>query len=294
MKRKIGMVGNTAITSLPAKWVKAMKIQKGQEIEVNVQGNKLIISAEAEPEINRCKIHVSGKNEIATWWSIVPIYELGYDEIEVTFDNPETAVMINKIAKEQLGCIVSEQSEKKCVLKSIAKETEFDIVLNRAFLTAVSLGKQSLELIKKDKINDLKNLKSLEYTLNSLVGFCHRMINKDGYKDPKKTGIIYSIIKHLEFVGDMFDDINSTLIELPKTKLDKDFISLYEKIIEALAKAHKLIYKCDEKDLEEYVKFREEILTEIQKCKDPLTAMVMRHLRRAVTDFVPPINSLHH
>ena len=287
-------MGNTATTSLPIKWVKAMKIQKGQEVEVNIQGNKLIISAETEPEINRCKIHISGRNETATWWSIVPVYELGYDEIEVTFDHPEIAVILNHIAKEQLGCIISEQSDKKCVLKSITKETEFDTVLNRAFLTAVALGKQSLDLIKKDKISELKNLKFMEYTLNSLVGFCHRMLNKDGYKDPKKTGIIYSIIKHLEFVGDMFDDINTTLIELPKIKLEKDFINLYEKIIEALAKAHKLIYKCDEKDLEEFVKFRDEILTEIQKSKDPLTVMTMRHLRRAVTDFVPPIHSLHH
>ncbi|MDP4012085.1 MAG: hypothetical protein Q8R00_00565 [Candidatus Nanoarchaeia archaeon] len=294
MKRKVIHIGTASGITLPVVWTDEMKIKKGQELDVSIKGRKLIVGVESESEVSRCKIHVSGKNEIATWWSIVPLYELGYDEIEVTFDNPETAVIINHIAKEQLGCIVSEKTDKKCVLKSIAKETEFDPVLNRAFETAIELGKQSLELIKKDELKELKNVKSLEYTLNSLVGFCHRMLNKEGYKEPRKVGILYAIIKHLEFVGDMFDEINATLMESPKLKLEKDFIKIYGMIVEAISKAHKLINKCDENSLEEFVNFREEILSEIKKSKDPLTKMIMRNLRKAVGDFVPLIHSLHH
>jgi len=293
MGRKVQRFGTAEGITLPVEWTREMGIKKGQELDVAIRGNKLIVSM-GESEVSKCKIHISSTNETLVWWVVVPIYELGYDEIEVSFDNPNTILILNEMAKSQLGCVISEKTENKCVLKSIAKETEFEAVFDMAFDTAISLGEQSLDLIKKGDMSKLKATKSLEYSLNSYVGFCTRMLTKYGYKVPKHTSVVFSIVKHLEFIGDMLDDLNENLIQFPKLKITKEFVGLYEKMIETLRKAHKIFYKCTEKELEEFIKFREGILSDIQKSKDPLTVMVMRPLRRAVSDFVPPMHSLHH
>ena len=79
MKRSlILMGGKTYVISLPADWIKKHGLKKGQELEVNEDIGKVIITAGGlKPKDRAIAMEYSGEK-------LVKAYQLGYDEIKVT------------------------------------------------------------------------------------------------------------------------------------------------------------------------------------------------------------------
>jgi hypothetical protein len=75
MKRKIikqGLGGYTIY--LPKKWIDNFKLQAGDEINLDLIDNKLLISAEGIKEKRQTTITVTGENKIFLKTSLIHIY----------------------------------------------------------------------------------------------------------------------------------------------------------------------------------------------------------------------------
>ena len=83
MKRKvIQIAGSTQLVSLPRQWAKAHNILRGQEIDVQEDGNRVVISASNAPPVERAEIDISELNGMVARF-IHALYKRGVDELKV-------------------------------------------------------------------------------------------------------------------------------------------------------------------------------------------------------------------
>ena len=145
MKRKvIQIAGSTQLVSLPRQWAKAHNIQRGQEIDVQEDGDNIIVHSSNAPLVEKAEIDISQMSDM-TARCIRSLYKRGVDELRVTFSNPDTATLVqNAIAKEAVGFEILEQGQTYCLIKYVSGAIEeFDQLLRRIFLLLVNMADDS-------------------------------------------------------------------------------------------------------------------------------------------------------
>jgi len=305
LKRKvIQIAGSTQLVSLPRKWCKEYDVQKGQELDVEEQGSKVIISCEGKDTLEKIKVDFSNLSARVMSWTLASLHKKGYDEIEILYNNPKAVSLIQDLTKSLfMGFAVIEQTEKRCVIRSLSKdmEAQFEPTLRRAFLVMLSMAKNSLELIKNNNLAALSELNTLEATNNQLTNFCERILVKNGYNDYKKTCFMYIIAWNLESVCDVYKYLCNFLSEPKhcKKRLNEELVKLYEEVNDFTRDHYELFYKFD---MEKVVKLTEERKRLLTKCRnffkkeDERGTIVLNHLMDIiyrVSDFSPSIISLN-
>ena len=159
MKRRvIQLAGKTSVISLPSKWVKQYSVKKGDELEIEELGNQLLIkTSSSQTEIKKIAINIENLNERTLRLIMSALHKLGYDEINLFYETSKLSNAIQDIIKNLLlGFVVIDQTNKKCILKSVSSDldTEFDSTLRRAFLVSLSLANSSLEVISSKDFTD--------------------------------------------------------------------------------------------------------------------------------------------
>lgn len=242
MKRKvIQIAGSTQLVSLPRQWAKAHNIQRGQEIDVMEDGNRIIVSTETVPKKNSITIDISGLIPRLADRFLARAYQLGYDEIDAKFDNLELSLALRNKVHELMGFEIFEQEHHSLLIKSISAkiDIDFDSVLRKAFLIALGMADAYLDSFKK---NDKKELEALQYRdleLNRFCYFCLRAINKGQYSG-FDSNIIYYLIETLEDVGDAYKELGFALARISPTE---GMIKLLEKTNMVLRLGYEFFYK---------------------------------------------------
>ncbi|MCP3683020.1 MAG: phosphate uptake regulator PhoU [bacterium] len=252
MKRKvIQLAAKTLVVSLPSKWAAISNIKKGDEVNIEEQGKRLIISSEGISHTEKISIDVKDMNERVIRWVLAAVHKSGYDEIEILYQKPEVVRLLDEIVKNLfMGFAIIEQTEKRCVLRSVAKdqESEFDAALRRAFLVTLSMGDSVLDYIKKGNMKGLKELINLEKTNNQLTNFCERIINKKGHEDYKKSSFYYITAWNLEKVCDNYKYICDFLSD-SDSAIKKEVLTIFERTNKYLRSYYTLFYRFDVKEL---------------------------------------------
>ena len=216
MKRKVVKQGHNAMTlTLPASWVKEQNISVGDELDAEVRGKDLIVKKGYGEGVDKTIFQMHGKGKFL-YRHLSVLYRLGYDEIRIEFDDPSMVDNIQREIETMPGFEIVEQGEDYCIIKNISTglEKEFDNILRKIFLNILYCGQQSLNIIRKGNLSKLESLKQLHRVNNRLPNFCERMLKKEGYKDYKKTLLVYSMVCNLEQVGDYYNNIFTYLSEL--------------------------------------------------------------------------------
>lgn len=289
MKRKIiQMAGKTMLVSLPAEWVKKYGVKKGDEIEVDANGQKIIISTIKQDEaLESIQIDASNLNERALEWTLAALHKSGYDEIIINYKKPETLKIINKYLKTFLmGFIIMSHIDNRCVLKAITKnvESEFDSTLRRAFLVTISMGEETLKHIKEKKFSELLDLIHYEQTNNQLTNFCERLINKGAYKNDKHMCFMYVINWNLEKICDNYKYICKYLADSP-VKLSEETLKLFEEANKYFKSYYELFYKFDLQRLTELSEKKKALIsksTDLNRTKNPKELAVIHHLMNII------------
>jgi len=256
MKRKVIQIADsTQLVSLPRKWAQQYNIKKGDEIEIAEEGNTLRISTGKGLDVEKAVINIKNPSHFMRR-SISSLYKLGYDEIEVDFEDAKVIDLIQKELDELLGFEIVNQTEGSCILKNIAPglDTEFDSILRRIFLMNLSMAKDSYDSVVKGDLERLDDIMKLESTNNKLTNFCERMLNKKGYKDYKRVNIIYLIIVNLERIADEFRDLCDYIHKNQEMKISKDTLAVYKGCVELFDLFYQLFYNYD---LEKMFKMKE-------------------------------------
>ena len=267
-KRRIVKLGTaTLVVSLPSKWTKKFDLKQGDELNIEEQEKALVISTEKEFGVEKASLDITKLNEFFVGRALSAIHKSGYDEVEIHYEDPKVLPLIQKgIEKTFLGYEIIDQTEKSCLIKCITKslDEEFDAILRRIFLVTISLGKNSLEIIKKGNLGNLKEVLTLEETNNKLTNFCERMINKGKYPNFKKATFMYCIAWQLEKIADDYKYLCQYLSE-SKIKLSKELIEIYEKVNQMMEVFYDMFYKFDEEKLHKFTSLRNQIKKETFK-----------------------------
>jgi len=272
MKRKVIQIANsTQLISLPRKWANEYNIYKGAELEIDIEGNSLIVHSDNAKSLKKRELTV-GDEEPHVKYILHGLYKKGYDEATLYFNNPKTISVIQQIIhKEMIGFEVVEQSLRSCLIKAIAGgfEKEFDTMFRRSFLLLKTMSDKVLEGIGNKDNTTITSLFYIENDINKYTCFCRRIINKTGYKDYKI--LMYCIVDELERIADeykyMFNHFmkNSDLIN----KIDKKIIELLEEVTKLVNDAYITYYKFDINEVVKIFIKRKELIKRSLGFKDP-------------------------
>lgn len=267
MKRKVSKIGPaTLMVSLPSKWAKQFNIKKGEEIDLEQDSNKLVITAGKSIQSKKIEIDLSKASSLTRRY-LMEAYRSGFDEIKVSFPNSKDLKLIQDTTSDiLLGFEIVEQGKNNCILRNVTRESdeEFENVLRRIFQVTSVMIKNGLDAIKKNDFELLKEAYVLEITNNRFALYCERMLNKIGRGSYTKTNFTFAIVYQLEKIADelkyIFDYISGNRI-----KSNDGTIKLYEKISIMFDLCQKLYYDFNEKDAETLLMQRKEIISASEK-----------------------------
>ncbi len=245
MKRKvIQIAGSTQLISLPRKWAQAHNVKKGAELDVQEDGNTVIVSTDRVSPSETAEIDISQLGLMINR-VIGAYYRKGVDELKIHYDRPELAEAVHEsLGHDTIGFEMLEQGHNHCVVKYVTGGIEeFDLLLRRMFLLLNSMSEESVNALKRGEYKHLKNLALLEEANNKFATICKRFLNKGGKVSYKLVGPLYHIVEELEKLADEFkyvcqhySTLDSENLKLNKGVLDtfalaagliRDFYELY-------------------------------------------------------------------
>ena len=253
MKRKIVQHGSSSLTiTLPRAWVIEHHLGKGDEVGVELNGKQLTVTAKPEFKAEKKVVEVS-EFGIFTKNNLSHLYLLGYDEIEIHFSKEQELRNIKATVPECIGFEIIDQKPNMIFIKSIAHtlEADFDVLLRKAFIITKEMGTDMLEAIEKGDYEKLKELRHQESLNNKFTLSCARLLNKRGYRVPRRTLQMYELVKQLERVADEYKHICDVLSGY-KSELSASAIELFSRVNDYFNGFYKLFYRFSP-ELKEYI-----------------------------------------
>jgi len=263
MKRKLVKQGAaTMMISLPAKWIKQNKLDKGDEIDLEEKDRNLIISTEKIKGGTKEVVDISGMLPLVNR-TIMSYYIKGVDELEVKFKEREEIQDFQKrVINELLGFEIIKQSQKSFLLKDIAgtELQDIDSIIKRLIFIIDSMIEELIEAI--DNNQDIQPVIEIDSSINKFANFCLRMLNKKGYKKLDKTSQIYSVVSLLEEIGDLIKRIAISIEN--KEKVEKNNLNILKLIKQQINLFKQLFFNFEKKELINFAKNYEQIKSNIK------------------------------
>lgn len=285
MKRKVIQIAeSTQLISLPRKWAIKHNIQKGAELDIEEQGNSLIIKSDSKPQLERIEIKLKDYGILAPR-IIHALYKRGVDEIKIYLQSPkEFSELQNILSNETIGFEIIEQGNNYCVVRNVSGQIEeFDGVLRRTFLLLSNMANDGAIALKEKNQDAFHSLLLLEKSNNRFTSICRRYLNKYGSDKYDKIGPLYYIIEDMENVADEYKYLFQQLkdLKLEELKITPVHVEIYEKIAQMIKSFHELFYKNSPEKAAEIGKIRKDIVTkcldELKTCKNTSQFFILHH-----------------
>ena len=278
MKRKVIQIANsTQLVSLPRKWSQKYGIKKGDELDVDEQGNKLIVGTEKGVDFQKIEIDVTGLDRTSILYYIQSLYRVGYNEFVVRFNEPYTIHLrtnekksvisvIHDVVNRLTGIEIVQQKDNFCIIKDISEisSKEFDTALRRIFLLLLDVNKDLLEGVKNDNQSLIDTIDEKHNSVMKFVSYCLRIINKKGYGEPQKAIIIYHIIANLDKIVDVIKYSARYLLD-NKVILKKESKMFLDLIHSGINDYYDFFYKFDVKKMRTMYENRDRVIKLIDK-----------------------------
>jgi len=203
VKRKVNQLGTSLSITLPSKWVKTIGIKKGDDVDIDIANNSLIVHGEGNLFLEESTEISVKKGSLGYVKSMINnVYRKGYDEVLVHYEDEATKKLILEALEETMGFEVVEQKENKLVIKNIAGlfESEFDNLMRRAFLITISIAEESLIDLKQNKI-DKEKYWQLKKTVEKLMNVCCRTLNKGVLRNNPNSKFRYLVIHTIDKIA---------------------------------------------------------------------------------------------
>lgn len=277
IKRSVIQIANsTHLVSLPRDWVKRLNIKKGEQLEVEDNGNHILITTDKGFGIKKTEINISGLNDMIKD-ILYALYKLGYEEVKLNYNEPDLTETIQKVLQnEMIGFEVIEQRHGHCIIKAVAGgfEKEFDNMFRRTFLLLKSMAGDLLKCMEEGDMSPVGSIKLLEVNNNKYTAFCRRIIQKKGYKDTRKSIVMYMIVEEIEKVADEYKYLCDYFLDTEGKAIKnirKDTLELFKKLNEYLEKVYNAYYNFNLKEVNTLFKFRKKFINEIHDKTTPKT-----------------------
>ncbi len=278
MKRKVIQIANsTQLISLPRQWAQKYGIKKGDELNIEEDGNKIIVNTQNDVPYDDIEVDVTGLDKSSIMHTIRGFYRRGYDTIKVIFNDPlsvdyrtgETPSVLSIIHEEvnRLAAVeIIQQKENFCIIKEISQTgtKEFDAILRRMFILLIDASRDlASALSTNDKIL-LQTIEDKHDSIAKFAGYCLRLLNKKGYSDSKKALIMYNIIASIDEIADVLKYASWRAIS-NKKKLSKESTELIQDIDKSVQMYYDLFYKFEIKKMHDLSQNREKVKQKISE-----------------------------
>lgn len=284
MKRRVIQIANsTQLISLPRKWTQQFNIKKGDELEVEEQGNKIIVGTEKTQEPGNIEVDITGADRDFLLFLIRTLYVKGYNEIKLVFSNPlidhhrlgKKVTVISEVHVEMnrlTGIEVIQQRENFCILKVLSESSikDFDVILRRLFLLVRDAGD---DLVKGAVEGDKYLVDTLEEKHDTITKFMAsglRLLNKFGHPEHKNTVLYYLIIECLDNINDILKESARDILKLD-IKISKNCENILRRINNTFADYYTFFYKFDYSLVEKISTERYHILNDIRRLSKKMT-----------------------
>ncbi len=302
--RKLIAFGKSSfVISLPKDWLEKNNLKKGSLIRVDAEGNTLFLKAKIGDDeeqlvkkIDLADLSLSVKRIIGA------LYKAGYDELTINFNSNEQLKKVQDVMNETcIGFEIIGHERDKIVTKNISKSVagEFDSVLRRGFLFLKATGVDSLEAIKNNDSDALKNIITKDDNIDKFLDFCRRVVNKSpGSISFQKTAPLYCILEQIEKIGDIYADICEYALN-NNLSLSKELENLFRLINEFFECFYDLFYKFNLKKLEKFIALKKKIEVIENKfydnlnLKDAHMLFYLSHLKSLIFDLNGPLAAMY-
>lgn len=261
MKRKLVKQGiTTMMVSLPSIWIKQQHLQKGDEISIEAIDDNLIITAEIGRQAKKkTEINITNETESSIRTLIVNAYRVGYDQLEVSYENEKQyKTIFETITNYLIGFEVIRKEKESCTIENITEpsQEQFDVLFKKIFYNISLMINSTEERLKgQSKFEDYQ---AIDTKVKQYQNFCIRIISKTNPLG-SKASLFWT------FLGILVHG-QRELYHLNKF-LDSNRIKLKEKILLFhLKKVFNLLKEaCFEKDIKKLEKIHEEEKTAVYK-----------------------------
>ena len=312
MKRKVIKQGNNTLTiTLPRKWTQKFGINVGDEISLEEQDNKLLLSSEkvSSPQ-SSVEISFHGLNQPIFWRHMVSAYRAGYDTIKIHFDpqaeyqniytsyadfNKKMTVGSIEVVRDAfnglIGMEIIDHKRDFCVVKDLGEITdkEFDNAFRRIFFLIEGMGEDNMQLLKERKESLFKAIDITDTTVDRFCDYCLRVLNKKSYKNFKKTSVMYSFVLLLEYIGDEYKRVSRHIFNL-KNKENHQLRTLFEDTNKLFSLFSSLFYNFKKEKMIQLYEDTEKLKVKIKKSKfSDEEKEIVHHLKkisRFITDLL--------
>ena len=270
MRKKLVKQGHSTLTiTIPAKWVRENKLKAGDELELDLDQNSLILSTTELPKEESIDLDITNLHKTGMNWLLAAAYKRGYDRIIVKYKNENQLRNINERIKECLkNYEIVGQSNSTITIKAISnsQEQDFEILLRRIFLVNLSFFKSVHEALQNKKYNELLDSIYLEETNDSLVNTCQRIIIKNKIISHKDAPFFYVIIWQLEKIADSLkhfcQDIND------RKNINGETSKKFNEIMELYEIFYNIYYNFDQEKLDDIIRKKKELLSKFKNKED--------------------------
>ncbi|MFA7708140.1 MAG: AbrB/MazE/SpoVT family DNA-binding domain-containing protein, partial [Candidatus Pacearchaeota archaeon] len=123
MERKVIKQGNDTLTiTLPREWTKKYNIKAGDSLGIKAKNEILEIR---NKEINLKEpiyFDVNFNDEKLLNWTLGALYKIGFEEIHLRYSDTTIFNKIQKLIKNNLGFIITDQEKNMCIIKNMTTD----------------------------------------------------------------------------------------------------------------------------------------------------------------------------
>jgi hypothetical protein len=234
MKRRIVQHGPATLTvSLPADWVKAFSLKKGDEITVEQVPQGLLISAGQTEGCRSCEIDLRGVQYLGRHFLSVA-FRLGYTEMLVRYE-PEQMEEVRELAHRELFDFeIVEEGDAWMRMRrvSVPSAEEFKIIFRRFCYLLQHIVEQAGSPGTAQRVA----------TLERLVNLCLSIVNSHGQKTFFPETALYYIIKQLYHIGEKYRSIDGYLVAFGADEVCRNLLA---EMVILVKTYHELLFSFD-------------------------------------------------
>ena len=246
MQRKVIQQGpSTLMVSLPSKWIKENNIRKGDEINLDLLNNQLVIYSHKAQEEKKATLHLKSKEEYLDRM-LMSRYREGYNEIYIKYDDSDTINSIRDTLRFLLGFEIVDQTANSCTIKNISEGSDEDYatMFRRMFQIMLTMSESCLQYAQSGDEKHLKTAVDLRETLTKLEQFNLRLINKQNNFSLQKKSLEFFYVWNIATLGKSW----SSLAKKPlssKLKLSKDDLAFMKEVSSYARDFYEVYYQRD-------------------------------------------------
>ncbi|MCU0642265.1 MAG: hypothetical protein MUF61_01640 [archaeon] len=181
VKRKIVKQGAaTMMVSLPAKWVKENHLSKGDEVNLEAEGQSLVVSTQFSRK-RETRIKLSRMVEPSIRTLISNSYRKGYDKIAVEFeDNIQFKILEDTVKNNLIGFEVIKKEAKSCIIENVTEPSldQFENLLKKMFLSIHDIFEITKVRLEKPDSREIEDFEEVSIRTQKYDNFCRRCISK--------------------------------------------------------------------------------------------------------------------